>query len=203
MLFLVQSPRKDYNLLLSKNRYNEIDQEVIYMFEECEITTWPIDCFEIARKLHYVLRPYSSLPLEGFIAAMNFDVDGYSTVEMNPTTGMYEYIIYYNDTTGNECRMRWTVLHEIGHIYLGHHDNKVRNVDVEEAEANHFAKYAIAPNPLINITHCEDATDIHNIFNVSMLASGYLYSSYQSWLHYGPRNFLPHEMHLLHLFNVA
>lgn len=189
--------------ILPKQRYNEIDKEVINMFEECEITEFPIDCFAIARKLHYVLRPYSSLPFPERIKACSFDSDGYSKLEINPFTGMYEYVIYYNDVGVIEGRMRWTIFHEIGHIYLGHHDNPPTNVAREEAEANHFAKYAIAPNPLISVANCEDPRDIHDIFHASMMASGFLYDSYMSWLHFGPRFYLPHEMHLLELFHAA
>jgi len=36
----------------SDARYEEIKQEVLFMFEETETDTLPIDCFEIARKLH-------------------------------------------------------------------------------------------------------------------------------------------------------
>ena len=93
------------------------------MLEECDIHTCPIDCFEIARKLHYVLRPYSQLDFENLVKASQKDPDGFSCVEVNPKTGMFEYVIYYNDFSGNEGRIRWTIFHEIGHIYRGHHDN--------------------------------------------------------------------------------
>ena len=108
--------------ILTKERLVEIKHEVIFMFEECEIITYPIDCFAIAKKLYYVLRPYTSLNPEEYRKALATDPDGYSTVEMNPVTGMNEYVIYYNDCA-KEGRMRWTIFHEIGHIYLGHHDN--------------------------------------------------------------------------------
>ena len=118
------------------------------MFEECEISSYPIDCFDIANKLYYVLKPYSSLPPDEYMNALCIDTDGFSGVEQNPVTGMNQYVIYYNDHAQYE-RMRWTIFHEIGHIYLGHHDNPDdSNSTIEEAEANFFAKYAIAP-PLL------------------------------------------------------
>ncbi len=80
---------------------------------------------------------------------------------------MNQYVIYYNDTA-NFGRMRWTILHEIGHIYLGHHDNPDdSNYLLEEAEADFFAKYAIANPPLVNISKCECPNDIQETFQTS------------------------------------
>lgn len=173
------------------------------MFEECEINTYPIDCFVIANKLYYVLKPYSSLTPEEYLNALSTDPDGYSKVEINPNTGMNQYVIYYNDRAQYE-RMRWTIFHEIGHIYLGHHDNSDDSKStIEEAEANFFAKYAIAPPPLIAISHCEDASDIANVFCLSTEASVYSYEYYVKWIKFGPRCYLPYEMKMLRLFNAA
>ena len=40
-----------------------------------------------------------------------------------PQTGMNRYVIYFNDSIANTGRLRWNIFHEIGHIYLGHHDH--------------------------------------------------------------------------------
>ena len=189
--------------VLTEKRCGEIKHEVLFMFEECEVTTYPIDCFAIARKLYYVLRPYSSLTPKEYMTALATDPDGYSQVELNPVTGMNEYVIYYNDNA-NEGRMRWTIFHEIGHIYLGHHDNPIDNqIAVEEAEADFFAKYTIAPPPLINIAKCQSATDVAICFNVSGQASAYIFIYYQKWMQFGPREYEPFELELLELFQAA
>lgn len=189
--------------ILTDNRCEDIKQEVSFMFEECEISSYPIDCFDIANKLYYVLKPYSSLTPEEYMNALCINPDGFSRVETNPTTGMNQYVIYYNDYAQYE-RMRWTIFHEIGHIYLGHHDNPDdSNSATEEAEANFFAKYAIAPPPLIAITHCSDASDIANIFCVSAEASEYSYEYYMKWMKYGPRCYASYERRMLRLFLAA
>ena len=173
------------------------------MFEECEIDTYPIDCFAIAEKLYYVLRPYSTLTPQKYLEALQIDSDGFSKVEINPVTRMNQYIIYYNDKI-NLGRMRWTIFHEIGHIYLGHHDNPNNSqCKIEEAEADFFAKYAIAPPPLVNIAKCENAWDISNTFCASFEASLNLYNYYQKWLQFGPREYEPFELAILELFHAA
>lgn len=189
--------------LLSADRCDEIKKEILFMYEECEIDTYPIDCFAIAQKLYYVLRPYSTLSPEQYTEAWEIDSDGFSRVELNPITRMNQYVIYYNDKI-NQGRMRWTIFHEIGHIYLGHHDNlDDTQSTIEEAEANFFAKYAIAPPPLINITECKSARDIAITFCVSLQASLHLYSYYQKWLHFGPQEYEPFELAMLELFHAA
>lgn len=205
MLSLSPKTEKGTDLrgLLTPGRCNEIKKEVLFMFEECEINTYPIDCFTIADRLYYQLRPYSSLPMVKRLRALAFDTDGYSRVEVNPQTGMNEYVIYYNDHT-NQGRMRWTILHEIGHVYLGHHDNPDDSLSAfEEAEANFFAKYSIAPPPLINVAKCTSPDDVATTFDVSGEASFNIFDYYKKWMEFGPIDYEPFEIEMLQLFQVA
>ena len=174
------------------------------MFEETEVHSHPIDCFAIAEKLRYVLRPYSSLCHEEQQLALAVDQDGYSRVEIDIFTGMNVYVIYYNDEGRNIGRIRWTIFHEIGHIYLGHHDHPDDELsDIEEAEADFFAKYAIAPPPLIRVLKCQDMWDIQNAFNTSCEAASYIYDYYQKRVAFGSRYFEGFELELVRLFQVA
>ena len=203
MPFLSLKTRKDEVTvyLPDRSRYDGIEKEVYFMLEECEIDIYPIDVLEIARRLLYRIIPYSTLAIPERLNAMTQSPDGYSGYEMNEDTGMYEYFIYYNDFMGRQ-RQRWTILHEIGHIYLGHHDMDLP-YNLAEAEANYFAKYSIAPYPLINITKCEDPWMISDTFDVSFEASCYIFKSFQKWKVYGPIEYVPVELQLLQLFHAA
>lgn len=206
MLCLRLKPRRDFILRgpLTHFQCDEVKQDVADMLEECGIHTWPIDCFEIARKLHYILRPYSSLSSEALIESNSKDPDGYSKIEMNSTTGMYQYVIYYNDTSRNEGRIRWTLFHEIGHIYRGHHDTPDdRNSEIEEAEANLFAKYAIAPPPLINYLNITSPKEIQDTFCTSYEASYNIMDYYCKRVHYGPHDMESYEKQIMQLFHVT
>ena len=101
---------------------DQIKHEVLFMYEECEVVSYPIDCYEIARKLFYTLVPYSSLTDHQLRLAMEYSSDGFSVLRQMPDTGMYRWFIFYNDFNSNQ-RQRWTIFHEIGHIYLGHFEN--------------------------------------------------------------------------------
>ena len=190
--------------LVSAERCDEIKQEVIFMFEECGVDSYPIDPFFIARKLHYILRPYSSLSLDDYWEACSESPDAFSRPEFNHNTNMWEYVIYYNDEQLSQGRIRWTILHEIGHCYLGHHDNPDDSLyPIEEQEANFFAKYSIAPPPLIHICRCASPADIERIFLTSATAADYCFSYYQKWWNFGPPEFLDFEIQLLRLFHIA
>lgn len=189
-------------LYLPVPRYNEIKHEVLFMYEECEIEAFPIDCFEIARRLYYHVVPYSCLSDHVLRLAMQHSPDGFSTIYKNPNTGMYEWYIFYNDFNCIQ-RQRWTIFHEIGHIYLGHFEDDFMTYVEKEAEANFFAKYSIAPPPLINIANCESPMDIAESFYVSGEASVHIYTYFQKWKNYGPLEYEPFEVKMLEQFHVA
>ena len=185
-------------------RCKEIEKEILYMFEECEIHSYPIDCFEICRKLHYVLRPYSKLDSYARQEALGKSDDSFSQVEENPQTEMNEYVIYYNDFDYDTRRIRWSIFHEIGHIYLGHHDHPDDSLySLEEAEANMFARYASAPCPLVQLAQCKNDYDVAEKFYLSDSASHWAFVSFQNWMNYGPSDYEPFEKKMLRMFEVA
>lgn len=182
-------------------RYEEIKQEVLSMFEETETDTFPIDCFEIARKLRYVVIPYSELDVFSRRATFEESDEGFSRVEMNPSTGMYYYAIYYNDAIQCAGRIRWSIFHEIGHIVLGHHDNQAGNEQTEEDEANFFAKYAMCPPPLLNAAGCKCPEDVLLQFDTSEEFSNYAFDYFVNGRDKGPKNYLPYELQMLRQFH--
>ncbi len=189
--------------ILSYDRYDEIKREILFMFEETETDTYPIDCFEIAKRLHYILRPYSSLDWDDYLEALGTSEEAYSTVKQDPATGMNRYVIYYNDQKHGIRNIRWTIFHEIGHCYLGHHDNPPGNEQREEAEANFFAKYAMCPPPLLYGAACNCPQDVYDKFFVSNEFSYYAFEYFQTWRYRTQRGYLPFEIRLLKQFHLA
>lgn len=97
-----------------------------------------------------------------------------------------KYVIYYNDTKNNRGLERFTIAHELGHIFLGHHkdantDILLRNnisdkqYQVYEKEANCFARNLLSPGPLVErITDIKSESSINDImgaFEVSFSAA--------------------------------
>ena len=138
--------------LLSR-RYDEIKQEVAQLYKKYHIDQYPIVPFILCQKMGIKLVPYTSLSPDKRIRALKASYDGFFAEYEEG--GEVVLAIFYNDTMIAE-RIRFTILHEIGHIVLGHMEHS----DVAEAEANFFAKYAIAPPPIVHLFQPDDPYDL-------------------------------------------
>ena len=178
-------------------RYEEIKGKVAHYMERRNLSKVPIDPFEFAQKLGVNVAAYSSLSRakrEGLRRAGDEGV-----VAVSPVDG--RSWIFYNDE--KPCnRIRWTMFHEIGH-YLLDHDDSVDDA-VKEAEATFFAKYAIAPPPLIREFGAESSEDVARIFGVSREASWYVWNYYLNWLfHTCQKQLNWYDEKLCSLFNTT
>ena len=87
------------------------------------------------------------------------------------------YIIYNNAENSRRCR--FTIAHELGHIFLGHlliNVPKYRTfaiLDDNESAANVFARDLLAPACVLHELHAISAADIANICNISLEAATY------------------------------
>lgn len=179
---------------LSRDRYDEIDREVIKLFSNLTIRKFPYDCFDICKQLGIKVIPYSSVSRKKRKALKSISEDG-CHILLETSEGVFRYIIYYNDKMPPH-RVRFTIMHEIGHIVLDHTEHS----DLAESEANHFAKYALAPPPLVHYLKIEDYMDLAEKFDLSQQCAFYLMRYYFKWLHYGPPDYLEYEITLISLF---
>lgn len=86
--------------------------------------------------------------------------------------------IVYDDTAPSS-RCRFTIAHELGHIFLGHllidaSDCRTfaNNDDIESA-ANVFARDLLAPACVLHELHAVNAADVAKICNISLEAATY------------------------------
>jgi len=88
------------------------------------------------------------------------------------------YLIVYDDFSGSPERTNWTILHEIGHILLGHLDDfGVTSLDrggltkaaygVLEVETNWFVAEFLMPTPVVRMLGDLTADEISLLFGVS------------------------------------
>lgn len=152
---------------LSDSRYESIKNDVANLYKRLNITRLPIDPFEICKRMNIKLVKYSDYDEETqkeliHIQPQGFNVDG--------------LIIYYNDMQISQ-KVKFTILHEIGHIIRGHKEYS----PLAEAEAEWFAAYAIAPPPVINLFKVSDFTDIIDIFDTSFDCACHSMNRYLSW----------------------
>ena len=128
------------------------------MFKKNNIHTVPIDPFYIVRNEGFELIPFSRLKEKLKVVVKAGEYDGMS-FHYSPSG---TYIICYDDSQSYP-RQRFTILHELGHIYMGHKEES----SLANKIANHFAAYAIAAYPLIQRYGCKNEEDIREVFNTS------------------------------------
>jgi Zn-dependent peptidase ImmA (M78 family) len=85
--------------------------------------------------------------------------------------------IYYNDNM-IKGKIRFSIMHELGHIVLEHRDYKN---DIYEAEANYFASHMLAPRMAIHYSRCKNYVDVSKRFNISYEAAQYAFDDYRRW----------------------
>lgn len=180
---------------LDDEDYEFIKQEVIDVFIRYDVKCTPISGFEIAQKMGIIVISYSGLSRKARREAKKISPDGFY---LEPGDGR-EYI-YYDDTRGYE-RSNMTILHEIGHCVLGH--NNDTDPEIAEAEANFFAKYAIAPPPLVHRITPSSPEDILGHFSISYEAACNALNYYYKWLRFGCKDYTAYELKLLHQIPAA
>lgn len=187
-------------MLLSNRRYDEIKDCVINLFRKQNINKIPVDCFEIIDKLNIILRPYSQLNELGRAKAYEVSKDGFCMLaeDLINNVVVVQWYIFYNDNQPME-RIRFTLMHEIGHIVLNHKEGS----DIAEAEANFFAKYALAPPPLVDMVKPEDYIELGRVFHISNQCALYAFRYYEKWLHNGNIYYEARELSLIKHFNLS
>lgn len=175
---------------LSDERYEEIKEIIVDMFETYHVSCVPISGFEIATRMGIKVVPYSALEKRIRRLILKKGEDGVTGLNCG------EYTIYYNDNMPTYGRINNTIMHEIGHIVLGH----LEESELAEAEARFFAKYALAPPPLIHKLKLTSPDEIEKIFEISYEAAYYAYDYYQKWISYGDKEYTAYEIRTLVLF---
>jgi hypothetical protein len=75
--------------------------------------------------------------------------------------------------------------------------------DVAEAEANFFAKYAIAPLPIVHLFKPEDPYDIMETFGLSFECAWYVMKNYKKWYQYHKDDKPEYELIIVNLYASA
>ena len=184
--------RKGYRL--TDEQYEEIKQEGINLFVRYDIRRIPISGFVLAEKMGIKVVPYSALSDYEKAAAKAASTDGFYLSDWRNGD-----CIFYDDED-SKARQNMTVMHEIGHLVLGH----TEGMDPEEAEAEaaFFAKYALAPPPLVHEIQPPDCQDIQSVFGLSAEAALYAWEYYQKWRkqYHWEGDYYPYERQLLRKF---
>lgn len=171
--------------------YEEIEKCVVDLYVEQDIHNIPIDPFSIIKNRGYVLIPFSTFELNNRPDCIDEDNDAFSFYDPKIKT----QVIVYNDEKPLN-RIRFTLMHELGHIDLGHKCES----DLARKMADYYAGYALAPSPLIGKYACESVQDISAEFWISFECADICGNRYQNWKTYGGKYLKDYEIKLINLF---
>lgn len=149
--------------------YKLISDKTLDVFLECGIKEFPVDCFYILE--HYGFRLYTYVEMQSINQRLYEMCRKYSDDAFR-----YQDIICYNNA-GPEGRIRFSLMHELGHFILGHQETTFEN----EEEADYFASCLLAPRVAIHKSLCRTADAIHDTFGLSYAASNRALADYKKW----------------------
>ncbi|RDY30371.1 ImmA/IrrE family metallo-endopeptidase [Lachnotalea glycerini] len=158
--------------------YDFIKLKVLDVYKTCNVQSFPIDCFEIYERYDLKAHPYSTLkePLKSYCYNMSDD------------SFIYEHTICFNDDDSYPIgRIRFSLMHELGHHVLKHSTNRTES---EEIEANTFASHILAPRLVIHYADCKNCNDVASIFDLSIEAASIAFDDYRKWR----RKFAAHKL---------
>lgn len=186
------SENEEYTIVrLPSKVYNKIEKAVVALYKKLNITKVPIKPFVIASQLEFIVKKYSSLPRDVQIELKIREKEGLS--HYDPDLGTF--VIYYDDSI-SFARVRFTIMHEIGHILLGHREES----ELAKKMADYFAAYALAPSPLMDYYECEDYMDVANKFDVSQECADICFQRLTNWSCYSGK-MKTYESELIGLFS--
>ncbi len=160
------------------------------MFEDYDIKNIPIDVFSLALKMDIVLHSYSEVSESQRALLIAASKDGFSYFSKN------KFHIYYNDKIFPKSRIRFTIMHEIGHVVLKHSCSN----DANESEADFFARNALAPLPLLIFLKIENKNEIVEKFDVSNACAENILRSLITRMDYKNYDLFDYEQELINLF---
>lgn len=176
------------------NRYEEIKQVVVDLFEKCDVRCTPISGHEIAHALGINVIPYSAFPPSKRSMFMELSEDGCAGYE----DGVWR-IAYNDDPSRPYGRSNFTILREIGHIVLNHTEDS----ELADSEADFFAKFAQCPPVLIHKLGLKTVGDIMECFEISYGAACNALTYYHTWLRYHGSAYTEYEIRTCILFGIA
>ena len=154
--------------------YNKIITATIEVFRKCDVHSFPIDCERLLKHYGYRLFSYKDLRNrnpELYNLSLEYSEDAFRA-------GTSKIIAYNPDRPRG--RIRFSLMHELGHHVLGHAGTSVEN----EKEANAFASHVLAPRMAIHYSRCKNANDVARLFDMSFEAADNAFTDYRRWHRY-------------------
>ncbi len=184
------------NIELPKEIYEKIETDVVNLYLELELNI-PLKAEQIAIRLGYIVKRMSEIKDEEIKNLLRFDKDGcrrdgYSFFN----TDIQRFEIWVNNIDSFYYEHDdFTIMHEIGHIRLGH----LEESDLANRMANYYAAYSLVPSPLFWFHKLTRESQIIEIFKVSDECASRCYKRCLNWEMYSGE-IKPYERRLLNYY---
>ena len=133
------------------------ESEILDVYKRCDVRSFPIDCRKIIRRLGYFLVSY------GELASNHAEYKRLCLYSSDAFTVYDDRMVCYNHKA-NRRRIRFSLMHECGHIALG-----TKNED----EADDFAANILAPPAIILDRGIIGADRVSRYFDISVSAANH------------------------------
>ena len=147
--------------------YECIKHATLSIYRDCQICSFPLNCFAILDNYKIKVHAYSSLSDTLRKHCLNYSDDALN----------YKGKLCYNDKMP-DGRIRFSLMHELGHIILKHSGNHTPQM---EHEANYFASNILAPRMAIHYAGCRNENDVSKLFSLTHEAAQYAFDDYKRW----------------------
>ena len=138
---------------------------------KCHVNSFPLNCFDVLKHYGYKICTYSDLQsrnLELYEMCISYSEDAFRIGNM--------HIIAYNDKKPT-TRIRFSLMHELGHHILEHKNDSPEN----EEEANYFASNILAPRIAMYYAKLKTVVEVSQLFEISSSASYYAAQDFSEW----------------------
>ena len=156
----VELSREDeVRIRLPQWRHEEIEQAIVTLYEKIDARFVPLEPLAIAQALGYGPIPYRALGPKIWPLLHAASPDALTCWFFGQETPL----ILYDDRQPSR-RCVFSMMHEIGHAWLGHREHS----KLAEIEANKFASAALCPLPLLDRSGLLEEEGVVKYFGVSV-----------------------------------
>lgn len=141
------------------------------MIISCGLNGFPVNCFEILAHYGYKVYPYSKIKKQNpelYKMCVGYSEDAFHMGSRR--------LIAYNDRKPRR-RIRFSLMHELGHHILDHRNDTVEN----EREADYFAGNLLAPRIVLYYARLKKIQEISDLFEISSSAAYYAAQDFSLW----------------------
>lgn len=134
-----------------------IQETIFQLFQQSHVQYFPLDCFQLIEDCGYRIMTYqqmkqTNIQLYEYCRLLSDDAFHFKPKKL----------VAYNEDQ-SFYRIRFSLMHELGHILLNHEGDRREN----EQEANYFASHILAPRMAVHYANPKDARELSSIFQIS------------------------------------